>query len=61
MNQSKEHIDSVKMMRDIRERLSEKYFGHPEVLKKDMEAIEEKYNLKNRVKNSTTTKKRKAA
>lgn len=61
MNPNKEHIDSVKMMRDIRERLSEKYFGHPEVLKKDMKAIEEKYNLRDRVKNSSTAKKRKAA
>lgn len=35
------------MMRQIREQLSEKYWKHPELLKKEMQAIREKYNLKN--------------
>ena len=39
-------FDSVKMMRDISEKLSEKYWKHPEILKQDMEAIRQKYNLK---------------
>ena len=39
-------FDSVKMMREIREKLSEKYWEHPDILKKEMEAIREKYNLK---------------
>ena len=38
--------DAVKMMRDIREKLSEKYWKHPDVLKQEMKAIREKYNLK---------------
>ena len=39
-------FDAVKMMRDIREKLSEKYWKHPDILKQEMEAIREKYNLK---------------
>lgn len=39
-------FDAVDYMRNIREQLSEKYWKHPDVLKKDMEAIREKYNLK---------------
>lgn len=33
-------------MRDIREKLSEKYWKHPEVLKKEMKAIRKKYSIK---------------
>jgi len=39
-------FDAVKMMREIREKLSEKYWKHPEVLKRDMDAIHKKYNFK---------------
>ncbi len=39
-------IDSVKIMLEIREKLSLKYWEHPDILKKEMEAIKEKYNLK---------------
>lgn len=39
-------FDSVKMMRDIREKLSEKYWKQPDILKQEMEAIRQKYNLK---------------
>jgi hypothetical protein len=42
MKKEKE-FDAVKMMRDIREKLSKKYWNHPDVLKKDMEAIRKKY------------------
>ncbi|MEO5648351.1 MAG: hypothetical protein ABIR03_00330 [Ginsengibacter sp.] len=39
-------FDAVQMMRDIREKLSEKYWKHPDILKKEMEAIQKKYNIK---------------
>ena len=39
-------FDAVKMMRDIREKLSEKYWKHPDILKKEMEAIRRKYDIK---------------
>jgi len=39
-------FDAVQMMREIREKLSEKYWKHPEILKKEMKAIREKYNIK---------------
>ena len=39
-------FDSVKTMVEIREKLSLKYWKHPDILKKEMEAIKEKYNLK---------------
>ena len=39
-------FDAVKMMREIRENLSEKYWKHPDILKQEMAAIREKYNLK---------------
>ena len=51
MNNDKKHIgsergfDAVQMMRDIREKLSEKYWKHPDILKREMEAIREKYHL----------------
>lgn len=39
-------LDSVKMMREIREKLSDKYWKHPDILKKEMEAIRKKYHFK---------------
>ena len=39
-------FDAVQMMRDIREKLSEKYWKHPDILKQEMEAVRLKYNLK---------------
>ncbi len=45
MNKNKK-LDAVQMMREIREKLSEKYWKHPDVLKKEMEAIREKYDIK---------------
>jgi hypothetical protein len=38
-------FDAVKMMREIREKLSEKYWKHPDILKEEMEAIRIKYNF----------------
>jgi hypothetical protein len=46
MNKSEKTFDAVKMMREIREKLSEKYWKHPEVLKKDLEAIRKNTILK---------------
>ncbi|MBN4049602.1 hypothetical protein JYT36_00070 [Bacteroidales bacterium AH-315-N07] len=39
-------FDAVQMMREIREKLSEKYWKHPNILKKEMKAIRKKYNIK---------------
>jgi len=44
-------FDAVKMMREIRKRLSDIYWKHPDILKKEMEEIRRKYNL-----NMTVTK-----
>jgi hypothetical protein len=41
-----EGLDAVKTMREIREKLSEKYWKHPDILKKEMEEIRKKYNFK---------------
>lgn len=38
-------FDAVKMMREIREKLSEKYWQHPDILKQEMQKIREKYHL----------------
>lgn len=39
-------FDAVEMMREIREKLTEKYWKHPDILKKEMQEVREKYNLK---------------
>lgn len=39
------NIDAVKMMREIREKLSVKYWKHPDILKKEMEAIRKEYGM----------------
>ena len=41
-----EGFSSVDMMREIREKLSERYWQHSDILKKDMEEIRKKYNFK---------------
>lgn len=40
-----EKFDAVQFMRNVREKLSERYWKHPEILQKDMEAIRDKYDL----------------
>jgi len=45
MNKKKK-IDSVQMMRDIREKLSKKYWKNSDILKQDMKTIQERYHLK---------------
>lgn len=39
-------LDAVAMMREIREKLSEKYWKHADILKKEMEAVRKKYHFK---------------
>lgn len=39
-------LDAVKMMREIREKLSEKYWKRPDILKKELEEIRKKYHFK---------------
>ena len=41
-----EGFSSVDMMREIREQLSERYWQHSDILKKDMEEVRKKYNFK---------------
>ena len=45
MNKSEKKFDSVQMMREIREKLSDRYWKHPELLKKEMDAIRKKYGI----------------
>ena len=41
-------FDSVNMMREIRDNLSQKYITKPELENKELEEIHKKYNIKNR-------------
>ena len=38
-------FDSVKLMREIREKLSEKYLSDPQAEQSDMETIRRKYSI----------------
>ncbi len=38
-------FDAVKMMREIRDKLSETYSQHPELEEKDLESIRKKYRI----------------
>jgi len=42
----KKKFDSVKLMRDIRDKLTERYLQKPELEKKDLEIIRKKYKIK---------------
>jgi chitinase len=44
MKENKKY-DAVQEMREIREKLSLKYWKNPEALMKDMEAVRKKHNL----------------
>jgi hypothetical protein len=46
MKHKEKRFDAVKQMREIREKLSEKYWQNPEALKKDLATIRKKYNFK---------------
>jgi hypothetical protein len=41
----KKTFDCVKMMRDIRTKLSRRYRMHPELLERDLEEIRKKYDF----------------
>jgi hypothetical protein len=41
----KKTFDCVKMMRDIRTKLSRRYANHPELLDRDLEEIRRKYGF----------------
>lgn len=45
-NPREKKFDAVKMMREIRDRLSEKYLEMPELEEKDLEAIRREYGIK---------------
>jgi len=47
MKKEKE-FDAVKMMRDIRDKLSEKYLKDPEAQKRDLDRINKKYGIKDK-------------
>ena len=46
MKTKEKEFDAVKMMRDIRDRLSERWSKNPELEMKDLEEIRKKYNIK---------------
>ncbi|MBS4028889.1 MAG: hypothetical protein KGZ58_09640 [Ignavibacteriales bacterium] len=45
MKHKEKEFDAVKMMRDIRDKLSKRYSLHPELEQKDLERIRKKYNM----------------
>ena len=45
MNNKRKTINSVKMMRDIRNKLTKRYLQNPELEMKDLIEIRQKYNL----------------
>ena len=44
---NEKEFDAVKMMRDIRDRLSMKYAENPDAEERDLEKIREKYGIGN--------------
>ena len=46
MKTKEKKFDAVKMMRDIRDKLSERWAKNPELMMKDLEEVRKKYNLK---------------
>lgn len=49
-NKKEKKYDSVKMMREIRDKLSKKYFQEPDKEIDDLEKIRTKYRIKSKVK-----------
>ena len=47
MRKKEKKFDAVKMMRDIRDRLSVKYYNNTELLMKDLQEVRRKYKMKN--------------
>jgi len=48
MKQTKKDFDAVKMMRDIRDRLSKKYSKSSTAFKEDMEKMNKKYGIQSK-------------
>jgi hypothetical protein len=46
----KKEFDSVKLMRDIRDKLTKRYLENPELESKDLEKVRKKYHLRNKEK-----------
>jgi len=46
MKTKKKKFDSVKMMRDIRDKLGERYLKNPELEKKDLDKVRKQYRAK---------------
>lgn len=42
----KKNFEAVKMMRDIRDKLSDRYIKNPELQEKDLDEIRRKYGIK---------------
>ncbi len=49
-NKEKNNFDAVKLMREIRDKLSSEYIRHPDKEEKDLSKIRKKYNIKNKSK-----------
>ena len=45
-------FDSVKLMREIREKLSERYISDPQAEQSDLENIRKKYGIMDKVRNN---------
>jgi len=50
MKTNEKNIDAVRLMREIRDKLTEKYLANPEQEMIDLERIRKKYHLRERVK-----------
>jgi hypothetical protein len=50
----KKKFDSVKLMREIRDKLTKRYLENPELESTDLEKVRRKYHLKNKEKRQLT-------
>lgn len=48
MKTKQKKFDSVKMMRDIRDKLTKRYLSNPDLEMRDLEKIREKYHFYNK-------------
>lgn len=51
-NENKKEFDAVRIMRDIRDRLSERYTKNPELEERELEETRQKYGIKPKVRTS---------
>jgi hypothetical protein len=52
-NEKVKKIDAVKMMREIRDKLSQKYSENPELAERDLEEIWKKYGIDTGIKKAS--------